>query len=357
MQDMPVPDAQPAVRRLTRTHGGRWFGGVCAGLGRYFDVSPTIYRIVFAALALAGGTGILLYFAAWVVIPDEGAEASVAEQALRDHRDRPGFVIGLGLIGFAAIVILAHAAFWPHPGNLWLAALVVGAGLIWWEVRGGRPAAAPAAAVTPGEPGAAPPVVRERRRSLFLPVVGLLLAGAGAIGLLEALDVHSVDLRVVLAAAVVLVGAAIAFGAATSRSVAGLVGLGVLLLLALVPALVLHVPLRGGVGNHTYSPATVQDVKAHYRLAVGNLTVDLRDVTLPQGDTRVTVSLGVGNLKVHVPRGVAVEATGKASAGNVNLFGRTEQGTGVDTTAREPGDGRRLVLKTEVGAGNIEVDR
>jgi phage shock protein PspC (stress-responsive transcriptional regulator) len=357
-ETIPPDAAVPGVRRLTRTHDGRFLGGVCAGLGRYFDVSPTIYRIVFAALALAGGTGILLYLAAWVVIPDEGADASVAEQALRDHRDRPGFLVGLGLLAFAAIVLLAHAAFWPHPGNLWLAALVVGAGLIWWEVRGGRPA--PAAPAAPGETAetavvAAPP--RPRKQSVFLPVVGVLLAAAGIIGLLEALDWASVSFVVALAASVLFVGAAIAIGAATGRGVAGLVGLGILLLLALVPALLLDVPLRGGVGNHTYRPVSAADVHRHYRLAVGNLTVDLTNVQIPTGSTPVTVSLGIGNLRVHVPRNVTVDATASASAGRIDVFGHQEDGTGVDATVHEPGNDHVLVLKTEVGAGNVEVDR
>ncbi|MBA3475899.1 MAG: PspC domain-containing protein [Actinobacteria bacterium] len=59
----PTLDEAPA-RRLVRTTEGRWLGGVCAGLGRYFDVNPLVYRIAFAALALAGGTGLLLYAAA-----------------------------------------------------------------------------------------------------------------------------------------------------------------------------------------------------------------------------------------------------------------------------------------------------
>ena len=59
-------------RRLTRPREGRWLGGVAAGLAAYFDLSPTIYRIAFVALALAGGTGVLLYIAAWLVIPGGG---------------------------------------------------------------------------------------------------------------------------------------------------------------------------------------------------------------------------------------------------------------------------------------------
>ncbi|HSP72343.1 MAG TPA: LiaF domain-containing protein, partial [Gaiellaceae bacterium] len=211
-----------------------------------------------------------------------------------------------------------------------------------------------AAPVEPGAPAPAP-VARERRPSLFYPVVGVLLAAAGALGLLEALDVRTVDGRIWLAAAVLFVGAAIAVGAATARSVAGLVGLGLVLLVALIGALALHVPLRGGVGDHTYRPLAAQDVRGQYRLAVGNLIVDLRDVSLPRGDTHVKVSLGIGNLRVHVPDGVSVDVRGKASAGNVTLFGHTEQGTGVDSFTHVSGDTRRLVLNTEVGVGNIEV--
>jgi len=70
----PIDEAPP--RRLVRVDEGRWLGGVAAGLGRYFDVNPLIYRIAFAALALAGGTGLLLYLAAYLVIPGENDEES-----------------------------------------------------------------------------------------------------------------------------------------------------------------------------------------------------------------------------------------------------------------------------------------
>jgi hypothetical protein len=183
----------------------------------------------------------------------------------------------------------------------------------------------------------------------------VLLAAAGVLGLLEALDVTTVDGRIWLATGVLFVGVAIAVGAATSRSVAGLVGLGLVLLVALAGALALHVPLRGGVGERDYRPAAAQDVRDTYRLAVGNLTVDLRDVSLPRGDTRVKVSLGIGNVRVHVPAGVSVDVRGKAGAGNVTLFGHTDQGTDVDTSRHLAGDARRLVLTTEVGLGNVEV--
>src|SRR5215471_12999365 len=103
-------------RRLTRPRDGRWLGGVSAGLGAYFDLSPAIYRIAFVALALAGGTGILLYVAAWLVIPEEGEEESIAAAELKKHRDRPRRLIGVAILAFAAILALSEARLWPSPG-------------------------------------------------------------------------------------------------------------------------------------------------------------------------------------------------------------------------------------------------
>ena len=45
--------------------------GVCSGLGDYFDVDPTIVRIVFIAGVLLFGTGLLLYIIMAIVMPDD----------------------------------------------------------------------------------------------------------------------------------------------------------------------------------------------------------------------------------------------------------------------------------------------
>ena len=158
-------------RRLVRADEGRWLGGVCAGLGRYFDVNPLIYRIAFAALALAGGTGLLLYVAAWLVIPGERSEESVAVEALRRHRDRPWLLLGVGLLSFGALLALSEARFWPSTGNLWLAATLGGAAVLWWHVanRDRTPPTASSAtetrAVQTSAAGEAAPA-RHRRRAL-----------------------------------------------------------------------------------------------------------------------------------------------------------------------------------------------
>jgi phage shock protein PspC (stress-responsive transcriptional regulator) len=62
--------------------------GVASGVARFFDVDPTLVRIAFVALALVGGLAFPLYLAGWLLIPEEGADLSVAEQLLARERIR-----------------------------------------------------------------------------------------------------------------------------------------------------------------------------------------------------------------------------------------------------------------------------
>lgn len=56
--------------------------GVASGLADYLDVDPLMVRIGFVALALLGGLAVPLYLAGWMLIPEEGADVSVAEELL-----------------------------------------------------------------------------------------------------------------------------------------------------------------------------------------------------------------------------------------------------------------------------------
>jgi len=57
------------IRRLMRSHRGRKLAGVCAGLGDYFKIDPTLVRLVWIILVLIYGTGILLYLILWIAMP------------------------------------------------------------------------------------------------------------------------------------------------------------------------------------------------------------------------------------------------------------------------------------------------
>ncbi len=58
-------------KRLYRSRRDQRIAGVCGGIGEYLGVDPTIVRILWVLLALAGGPGVLLYFVMAVVVPEE----------------------------------------------------------------------------------------------------------------------------------------------------------------------------------------------------------------------------------------------------------------------------------------------
>ena len=60
--------------------------GVAAGVADYFDLDPTLVRVVFVALALLGGVAVPVYLAAWLLVPEEGADVSLAEELLARER-------------------------------------------------------------------------------------------------------------------------------------------------------------------------------------------------------------------------------------------------------------------------------
>lgn len=55
-------------KKLYRLDHGM-LAGVCGGIAEYFNIDPTIVRLVWAALALVWGTGIVLYIAAAIILP------------------------------------------------------------------------------------------------------------------------------------------------------------------------------------------------------------------------------------------------------------------------------------------------
>jgi len=122
-------------KTLSRPKHGRWLGGVAEGLADYFDISATVYRIAFVALAFAGGTGLVLYVAAWLVIPEEGAEDSIAAAELKKHRGHPRRLLGFALLGAVALAVLSSIHLWPSPGNFWVLAALLVAVLAWWRGR------------------------------------------------------------------------------------------------------------------------------------------------------------------------------------------------------------------------------
>jgi len=64
------------MKRLYRSRKEQILGGVCGGLGEHIDVDPSIIRLVWViATLLSLGTGIIVYLAAWIIIPESPDES------------------------------------------------------------------------------------------------------------------------------------------------------------------------------------------------------------------------------------------------------------------------------------------
>jgi phage shock protein PspC (stress-responsive transcriptional regulator) len=125
-----TPQATENLKRLERT-SDRLLAGVAGGLGRYFDLNPTFFRIGFVVLTVLGGAGILVYIAAVLVIPAEGETESIAARTLAQRRERPWPVVGLGLAAVALLVLLSQVTFWPVAGAGWAIILIAGLAILW----------------------------------------------------------------------------------------------------------------------------------------------------------------------------------------------------------------------------------
>lgn len=66
----PAPNIG-AVNGLRRARLDRWLGGVCGGVARATGVDSWIWRLIFVALFLCFGSGILLYILLWIFVPEE----------------------------------------------------------------------------------------------------------------------------------------------------------------------------------------------------------------------------------------------------------------------------------------------
>ncbi len=59
------------AKRIYRDPQNKLIGGVCTGLGNYFNVDYSVIRIIWLLLFLFGGIGLLAYIIAWIIIPEK----------------------------------------------------------------------------------------------------------------------------------------------------------------------------------------------------------------------------------------------------------------------------------------------
>jgi phage shock protein PspC (stress-responsive transcriptional regulator) len=264
---------------LRRSTDSRILGGVAAGLADYLDIDAVVVRIAFVVLALLGGSGVLLYAAGWLLIPAHDTDRAVVHDFM-ERRPRRRSLVAIVLGTVIAIIALSNlfssGPWWPH----------------WDRGFGGF--------------------------GFFFGLCALALAAAllVASGRRGGSPVRWLALTSLISVAAVAVVAV-----ATVFSVEALSG----------------VPLRGGVGDTQWRPTSASQVAPRYRLAIGNMRVDLSDVTFSPGTTHVTATVGIGHLVVELPAGTAVSVSAHSGLGDVRVFGQDNGGFSTGQTMQLSG--------------------
>jgi phage shock protein PspC (stress-responsive transcriptional regulator) len=110
---------------------------------------------------------------------------------------------------------------------------------------------------------------------------------------------------------------------------------------------------RGGIGERTYQPLTAKSIPSDgYRLGVGRLSVDLRDIDWSrQRVLHLDVKLGAGQAEVFVPAGVCVTGSTHVGAGESQVAGEINEGADVNDS---PAAGSSAVPRLEIDA-NVDI--
>ncbi|HSG79363.1 MAG TPA: PspC domain-containing protein [Acidimicrobiia bacterium] len=106
--------------RLYRSRSERMIGGVAGGLATYLGVDPVIIRLAFVALAFAGA-GVVAYIIAWIVVPEEPADAVAPTPVRRSNGggQNARIIVGSILIAIGFMLLLdwlipsIDRFFWP----------------------------------------------------------------------------------------------------------------------------------------------------------------------------------------------------------------------------------------------------
>jgi phage shock protein PspC (stress-responsive transcriptional regulator) len=359
--------------RLRRSVTDRKVAGVAGGLARHLDIDPVILRVAFVVLAFFGGAGLILYGAAWALVPEEDHDRAAVDL---DERSRTVALVALTAIAALALVGDSWGASFWFPWPLIVVASVVG--LVWLAVGSrGRPVAPepevdpetgeplPAATWTGGPTDASPtsyaaaPRPRDPRKRgplLFWFTLALIAFALGILGTVDLAGVPVAD-AAYPALALGVTGVMLLVGSVMGRA-------GGLILVGLVASTVLvgtTVTDRWDGDRVEVSPGTASEVQGSYSIDRGDLVVDLSDVSdVDALDGRtISVTGDVGRLEVVVPDEADVEVEASMDGpGGYDLFGT--RGGGIDWTRSASHDAGEvgaptLTIDAELAVGEIDV--
>jgi phage shock protein PspC (stress-responsive transcriptional regulator) len=372
------------ISDVRRSADDRIVAGVCAGVARHLNIDPILVRIAVVGLTFVGLSGLILYLAAWFLLPDEEADRSVAAEWFSLDQNEPQVrAIGLFVAAVLAVVAVVGDSGW---GLWWIGWWVLPAAFLFWlfvvrpRKRREELLAAPAATTGEAKPAvwssdpdllktqvdaytaAKTAQVLERKRQRYerrreSRALWRLTLSLAAIAIAVTLIVDQqvdVDPSAYVVAALLAVAIGCLVGTLWGNA-GGLVGLGLLLTVMLL--LASAVP-TGRIGEQVRKPQTLAGLHSSYRHGIGQFELDLSGFRKPSqlAGRTVRVNTGIGETVVYVPEGLPVKLDAELKGGEISAFGRQWHGHDNDVTTAD-GDGRALHLVINQRFGDMEVIR
>ncbi len=109
------------MNRLYRSTENKMLAGVCGGMAEYFQIDVSLIRLVWILMFLAGGSGLLLYIIAWIIIPEK--EEEYEQKIPQDNKTNTLF--GILLIAIGVVLLFDRYIPWRSLTRLWPAGLII----------------------------------------------------------------------------------------------------------------------------------------------------------------------------------------------------------------------------------------
>jgi phage shock protein PspC (stress-responsive transcriptional regulator) len=315
----PPPPPYAPVRKLYRSRSDRVIGGVCGGIGRHYDMDPVLLRIlVVVATVFTGGVFLLAYLLAWIFIPDEPAYWTPAMQ--------------------------------PAPVPPTAAAYAAGGTGSYVDPSTGQVYGSTAYRYVP------PPRTEPRSYLGLLTLSAAVVVGA-LLGLASTLGA-SISGLVIFSSMLLVLGLGMVVGGWRGRT-RWLIAPALVLLLIVQGTAAVHNVVGGtsGVGDRRWTPVTSSQ---SYDLGAGSAVLDLGRA--PAGASSYVAKVGVGELRVVVPRDTTLVLDATVGVGEIDLPGTpNNNGTNLVSAttvpAQTPTAARTVTLKAQIGLGQLVVRR
>ena len=396
-------DTRSTKPTLERSRDDRVIAGVAGGLGAYLGTNPWLFRFAFIVLTFFGGLGILLYLAAWLVIPDQGADTPIVGRWVGnlDTADA-GTIFGIVLVVAAVLIVLGQIA--NVSGTLIVALVLFVIGFLLYRgdlapkrTGGDPPSGDTMNTDTPDTEPTSDETVAAASTSTIVesststdrvdrdpptfeppppkdeimwepppkPEPSILGRITVAVGLIVLASMALIDLAFTavsiepvhyVATAVAIAGLGLLVGSWVGRA-RWLIIIGVVLLPVLWFTSFWPDDFSFSAGEVRYTPASVVEVDTPYDLGMGQMTIDLSGLSAEELAEvgLIEASLGMGEMIVRLPDDVG--AIIEADVGMGAVEGPFDQAAGVGVEARrivgpEP---TSVLIQAEVGAGVVTV--